>query len=125
MLAAWKKQGLSDYQINEKLVAFNLDKEPLNIEPGVKLLPGESIQTQSWFHYGDWARVVKKRPKPKPIGNFAQLDAFDLEVPGVYKVRAVYNHRLTPEITRIVGKLPSHPEEVLVHTQWIKVTVER
>lgn len=127
MLSRWRKQGLTEQQINENLVSFNLEKRAKenagNVTPVIKLAPGESVQTHAWFHYGEWARVIGKRPKPRPIGDFAQLEFFDLEVPGVYKVRAIYNNQVTPDIIRILGKLPAQPEDVLARTPWIRVTV--
>lgn len=126
MLDAWKKQGLSLREINEKLMEFNTKKQRAaeihQPRPVIKLSPEQSAETKSAFFYS-LRDKFHKRPIPRPIGDFAQLDFFVLENPGEYKVRAIYDRAPTPELNKMRGKLPISPWEVLVRTPWIKVTV--
>lgn len=126
MLDGWKKSGLSLEQINQKLADFNLkkarDSESQQELPKLKLLPGESAETKSWFMYREWERF-KKRPRPIPIGDFAELDFFDLDKPGEYKVRAVYDRAPSKWLMEARGKIPVEPDEVLVRTPWVRITV--
>lgn len=126
MLDGWKKRGLSLEQINRKLVDFNLkkarDADASRELPRIKLQPGESAETKSWFVYSEWDQF-KKRPKPTPVGDFAELEFFDLDKPGEYKVRAVYDWAPTKWLIEARGKIPVEPDEVLVRTPWVRITV--
>ena len=128
MLDGWKKQGLSLREINTKLLDLNIKKRdeaaariPLR-DPAISLLPGRSAGTKYAFVHSIQDKI-HNRPRPRPIGDFARVDFFVLEVPGKYKIRAVYDRAPTPELNRMRGKLPIYPEEVLVRTPWINVTV--
>lgn len=124
MLDGWKKQGLSAYEIDLKLIDFNTKKqraaEHEQERPFVKLMPGQSAETKSAFSYNEMD-MLRNRPRPHAIGEFTRVDFFEFKKPGTYKVRAVYNN-LAGELSRKVG-LPIYPEEVLVRTPWIPVTV--
>lgn len=128
MLDGWKKQGLSDREIGMKLIDFNMKKQRAaeihQQRPVIKLLPGQSAETKSAFYYSIHDKI-QNRPAPRPIGDFAQVDFFLLEQPGKYKVRAVYDLAPTEKSLKIDRKFhhgPS-PEEVLVLTPWISITV--
>lgn len=125
MLDRWKKQGLSLREINTKLIDFNTKKmraaEKNEQWSGIELLPGQTAETKSAFFYS-LTEKINRRPVPTPIGDFAQVDFFELTVPGEYKIRAVYDRAPTPELNRMRGKLPISPWEVLVRTPWVKVT---
>ena len=126
MLDGWKKSGLSLEQINRKLLDFNLEKardaQPQRELPKLKLLPGELAETKSWFAYSEWDQF-KKRPKPTPVGDFAELEFYDLDKPGEYKVRAVYDWAPSKWLMKARGKIPVEPDEVRVRTPWIRVMV--
>lgn len=128
MLDAWKKQGLSQIQIDRKLLDFNMQKrlaaESKRTMPAIKLMPGQSVETKSTFSYSAKDKTNGKSI-PKPIGEFGQIDFFDLNAPGEYRVRAVYNHSPTKtsmQIDREFNHGPD-PSEVFVHTPWISVKV--
>lgn len=128
MLDGWKKQGLSLREVNMKLVDFNMKKQRAaeihQQRPVIKLLPGQSVETKSAFFYSIQDKI-HKRPIPRPIGDFAQLDFFDLNKPGTYKVRAVHNQaptEKTMKLSRQLG-LPTYPEEVQFRTPWIQIEV--
>lgn len=126
MLDDWKKKGLSLDEINTRLIDFNTKKQRAAVKPeqwsGIELLPGQSAETKSAFYYSMQDKI-HNRPKPRPIGDFAQLDFFIFDKPGEYKVRAIYDRAPTPELNKMRGELPIFPEEVLIRTSWIKVTV--
>ena len=128
MLEGWKKQGLSLREINTRLLDFNIKKrdEASALIPRrdstIALMPGQSAGTKYAFVHSIQDKI-HNRPIPHPVGDFARVDFFVLEVPGEYKIRAVYDRAPTPELNRMRGKLPIYPEEVLVRTPWIKVTV--
>lgn len=119
MLDAWKKQGLSAGEINNRLIEFNSKKQraaepPLNL-PSVKLLPGQSVETKSAF-FPSMQDKVHNRPFPRRIGEFAQLDFFVLEDPGVFKIRAVYDYAPT-------SSSAAYQEDVKFKTPWISFEV--
>lgn len=124
MLDGWRKQGLSDREIGYKLIEFNTNKkrkvESDQHNPGIRLLPGQSVETKSAFFYSGLDRI-HKRPVPHPIGDFAQVDFFFFDKPGKYKVRAAYDG-LPGKLAREAG-LPSYPGDVLVRTPWVSVEV--
>ncbi len=129
MVDGWRKQGLTEYEVNEKLVHFNLKKEREEASgmdrPVFNLKPGEAAETKSSFFYSTYDRLIKKRPPPKPIGGFSQLELFDFEGPGKYKIRAVYNYVRSGRNEAIAKKIGLGPsaEDVLVHTQWVQFEV--
>lgn len=128
MVDGWKKQGLSLREINSKLLDFNIKKHDEaaarndRSDPLVALLPGQSAETKYAFFQSVRDKIYN-RPIPRPAGEYARVDFFALDTPGEYKIRAVYDRAPTPELNRLRGKLPIYPEEVLVRTPWIKVTV--
>ena len=126
MVDGWKKRGYSSQQISEKLVGFNMGKriaaETEKETPKAVLQPGESIETKSWSFYSEWEQF-KKRPAPQPVGDFAELEFYDLDKPGKYKVRAVYDLAPSRKLMKMRGRIPVAPEEVLVRTPWIQVRV--
>lgn len=88
------------------------------------LQSGESVETKSWFHYGDWAKLVAKRPRPTPIAEYAELEFFDLNKPGHYKVRAIYNKQLGEKDLKSYRELGlTLNGHVLIRTPWISVEV--
>lgn len=130
MLDAWKKQGLSLREINTKLLDFNIkkrDEAAARIprrDPTIALMPGQSAGTKyAYFH--SIQDKIHNRPIPHPIGDFARVDFFVLDVPGEYKIRAVYDRAPTKELNRMRGNLPISSWEVLVRTPWIKFTVAK
>lgn len=126
MVDGWEKQGLSPREIRIRLIDFNTKKqrehELQRLDAGIELLPGQSAETKSAFYYSIQDKI-HKRPMPRPIGDFAQLDFFVLNEPGEYKVRAIYDRAPTPDLNKMRGKLPIYPEEVLVRTPWISIKV--
>lgn len=126
MLDGWKKKGLSLDEINTRLIDFNTQKQRAAVKSeqwsGIELLPGQSAETKSAFYYSMQDKI-HNRPRPRPIGDFAQLDFFIFDKPGDYKVRAIYDRAPTPELNRMRGKLPIDSWEILVRTPWVKVTV--
>ena len=60
-----------------------------------------------------WCR---KRPPPKPIGDFGEIKTVIL-FPGKYRIRAVYEKAPDLEIT---PQGEERPEQVTVHTPWIE-----
>ncbi len=126
MLDGWKKLGLSEREIGYKLIDFNRKKqraaEKTKQWPGIELFPRQSAETKSAFYYSMQDKI-RNRLRPSPIGEFSQLDFYIFEKPGEYKIRAIYDRAPTPELNRMRGKLPIYPEEVLIRTPWIKVTV--
>jgi hypothetical protein len=123
MLAGWKKQGLNPQTIDRKLLEFNMNKRVAKNwkrQPVIKLLPGQSVETKSAFFYSTRDEINEK-PVPQPIGDFAQIDFFHFDKPGQYKVRAVYDH-LPGELTQKHLTLRT-PDDVLIHTPWVAVTV--
>jgi len=126
MVDRWTKQGLSLVAINTKLIKFNTKKmraAKKNDEwSGIELLPGQSAETKSAFFYSYRDKALK-RPKPRPIGDFSQVDFFEFDVPGTYRIRAIYDRAPTPELNKMRGKLPISPEEVLAITPWVQITV--
>lgn len=128
MLDDWKKQGLNNQEIGTKLIDFNTKKRlAVGIPPDrpvITLLPGQSAETKSAFFYS-LRDKREKRPLPRPIGNFAQVDFLEFRSPGEYKVRAVYDHAPTSRgknLARQLG-LPTYPEEVHFRTSWIHVEI--
>ncbi|MEQ1918309.1 MAG: hypothetical protein ABL955_03860, partial [Elusimicrobiota bacterium] len=125
MLDSWRKQGLSLREINTKLIEFNMKKQRAaeihQRRPIIKLLPGQSAETKSAFFYS-MTDKRKGRSVPKPIGDFTQIDFFRFDEPGQYKVRAVYDH-LPGDLTRKYKSLSS-PDDVLIRTPWVPVTVQ-
>jgi hypothetical protein len=123
MRDSWKKQGLSEREIGSKLIDFNMKKQrsaPRTDQwSGIELLPGQSVETKSAFFYSLHDKI-KKKPVPRTIGDYAQLDFFLFEKPGDYKLRAVYNHAPSPGAKK---RITISPEDVLVRTPWIQVTV--
>lgn len=127
MLEGWKKQGLSTLKINKKLLAYNLKKRAeadLRAErPVIKLKPNEAAETKSWFYYSDTERR-RKKPVPRPIGDFQELEFIELRKPGTYKVRAGYNYRISKEDELEYRKMGMSPyNRVFVLTPWIGATV--
>lgn len=124
MLDGWKKQGLGPEAINRKLLDYNMNKrsaaEIRRRWPVIKLLPGQSAETKSAFFYSIRDEINEK-PVPQAIGDFAQIDFFYFDKPGKYKIRAVYDY-LPRELTRKYKTLIS-PDDVLVRTPWVPVTV--
>ncbi len=129
MVDGWRKQGLSDYDVNLKLFEFNIKKErqarPKPDLPVIRLMPGEIAETKSSYYYSTYDRLIKKRPPPRPIGEFSRLELFDIEEPGKYKIRAVYNYFKTKKDEELDKKygIPRHSEDVLVRTPWVQVEV--
>lgn len=128
MLDRWKKQGLSEREIGMKLIDFNTRKrraaEIHQNDPIIKLGPGQSAETKSAFFYSIQDKI-HNRPMPRPIGDFEQVDFFELKKPGEYKIRAVYDFRPTKksaELSRQLG-LPAYAEEVQLRTPWIPIAV--
>lgn len=124
MVDGWKKQGLNSRDINKKILEFNIHKqnakEITSRLPAIELLPGQASETKSAYFYSKQDEI-HKRPVPVPIGQFAQVEFFDLSRPGIYKVRAVYDGR-QGELSRQAG-IPAYPWDVLIRTPWIAVTV--
>ncbi|MDD5303505.1 MAG: hypothetical protein PHS14_10385 [Elusimicrobia bacterium] len=124
MLDDWKKKGLSPEEINQKLLDFNMKKRlttgTKRRSPVIKLLPGQSAETKSSFFYS-LTDEINEKPVPKPIGDFGQINFFHFNKPGQYKIRAVYDYR-PGEFAR-ENKLPTSPDDLLVRTPWISVTV--
>lgn len=128
MVDGWKKQGLSSLEVSLKLIEYNTkkerDKHPYPSRPAIRLKPGESAETKSWFHYSKYDEKIAKRPPPRPVGEFAELEFFDLEKPGEYKVRAVYNYGMSELKKKEYRELGwSYDERVLIRTPWVQVTV--
>jgi hypothetical protein len=128
MLNGWKKQGLSPREINTKLIDFNTKKqraaEISQQRPVFKLLPGQSVESKSAFFFSLTDKINHKQA-PTPIGDFAQVDFFEFDKPGKYQIRAVYDLAPTKESIEIDRKFHhgSHPEEVLIGTPWVSITV--
>lgn len=124
MLDGWKKQGLSLREINTKLLDYNMKKrdaaENHQRRPIINLLPGQAIESKYAFFYSIQDKI-HNRPIPRPIGNFSQVDFFVLEQPGKYEIRAVYDHR--PGDFSREFNIPAGPEDVLVRTPWVTITV--
>lgn len=128
MLEGWKKKGLPFEEINLKLMDFNRKKRDAarakHSDPIIKLQPGESAQTKSWFYYNELERIAKK-PVPHPIGDFQELESVQFGAIGIYKVRAVYDQAPTEKSKKVDRKLGlrAYSEDVLVRTPWVNVTV--
>lgn len=128
MVDGWEKQGLSSFEVKLKLIEYNTKKErgkkPYPSRPVIHLRPGEIAETKSWFHYSRYDEKIAKRPAPQPIGEFAELEFFDLDEPGKYKIRAVYNHGISETDIKEYRKMGwSYDERVLFYTPWVRVTV--
>lgn len=127
MVNGWKKEGLSDWEVSFRLVNYNMKKrraaQPTADPPMIKLQPGEIAETKSWFYYS-WRDRNRKRPSPQPVGDFAELDFFELDKPGKYKVRAVYNYGMSDSKKAEYRKLGwSYDRHLVVRTPWVEVTV--
>lgn len=126
-VAAWKRQGLSESEVNRRLLEYNVkirDAEALQRRSsGLLLKPGEAFETKSWFTTR--REELKGLPKPQPIGEFARLEMFDFDAPGIYRIRAVYDHRLTREQKARSAKFHLTTEDdAIVRTPWATVEVK-
>lgn len=123
-VARWKKEGLSEDEIRSNLVQLNANRaytdsdEPFRVE----LQPGGVIETKSWFFYHDSERIMH-RPRPKPIGDFAELDVFDFDTPGRYRIRAVYDLAPGAYTKKLRGSEKAYADEVSFKSQWIDIEV--
>lgn len=122
----WKGLGLSQTEINRRLIEYHEEKA-IRSRPrpeAIFLEPRQTVFTKSWFFYSERDRRLR-RPRPTAIGDFAELDDFELSRPGVYKVRAVYARRPERETLRQMKKegLEIKPWHVTVRTPWIRVRV--
>lgn len=126
MVNRWKQQRLSPQEIDRRLIDFNLKKqrsaEQIQPAPAIKLQPGEAAETK-YAYFRSKQDYIHGRPVPRPTGDFQQLDFFALDYPGKYQIRAVYDRAPTKALRKMRGKLPIEPDEVLVRTPWIQVTV--
>jgi len=88
-IAEWKRAGLSDQAIDEKLVALWRDETGGRSDavpaPEFWLDANASTATTAYAH-GDGADA----PRSSPVGNYAELAGWYLP-PGIYRVRAVMN----------------------------------
>lgn len=83
------------------------------------LSPGGSISTPAWAA----PRWVNCEPVPRPpLGEFTELWSVPFDSTGTYKVRAVYDQRISPRIKEIIGPKESYGA-VRVETPWLQVTV--
>lgn len=92
-VAAWKKEGKTDAEIDELLDRQVQDERKTKEareqahRPIIKLAPGKSIST------GPWHKIQCPGERgwfPPQIGDFAELWNYHLDTPGVYKIKAVY-----------------------------------
>jgi hypothetical protein len=130
-IAKWLKAGYSTEKIKELLNAALSAKNQKAREkaedalrakyPAKHLRPGETIWTQPSAGQEDWG----DRPFParRPIGNFAEMNSYDMLRSGVYRVRAAYDERPNPIELKIDREKNIKPDawEVKVVTPWVKV----
>ncbi len=123
-VAAWKKKGLSGLEIKRNLAQLNANRafveadEPFRVE----LPPGGTIETKSWFEYHDSERLAH-RQQPRAIGEFAEIDVYDLESPGRYRIRAVYKRVPSAYAKNMRRNGEVYPDEVNFKTDWIGIEV--
>lgn len=115
----WPKTALNDI-----LVFFELKKNRYDLEQerdsGFWLQPGEKLDTKSSFDYSNRERA-KQRPPPQPRGEFSRLEIFDIEKPGLYKFRAVFDQDWSRRYglrNREIGPA-RHSTNIRVRTPWI------
>jgi len=123
----WKKQGLSQDQIDSKSADYIRDAQEAKSStslhgssPYLLLLPGGSITTPAWAYWDG-----RTTPRPKQIGAFAELMGVHLYPAGKYRVRAVYHEAPSQFLLKYKKKIgeSTTPDEIDVETGFIEVTV--
>lgn len=104
--------------------AFTWDEKASNV---VKLEPGESASNSPWAWAPDC--LPEGKAAPKPIAPYMEVDAYPLDRPGRYRLRAVYDQAVTGEDVQALkagGFKPPRlgPEDVVVRTPYIDIHVE-
>lgn len=121
----WKSEGLKSDEIDRRLMKHNMakfDAEKLAARPRPRpLQPGEFLETKSWFHH----RRMDRSPPPEPIGDFARLEFFKFDKPGTYRIRAVFDHRLSESNRSWLKKRNIPPGlDMMTRTSWIAISVK-
>jgi len=122
-IAAWKREGLSENQITRRLIDRKL-ATPEEHDDVVILHAGESITTVPWA-YQRASEACRGKPEPEPKGQFAEMYGYVVSKPGKYRIRAVYDIRLTKEERAEYAKrkIPIEPWRTRAETPWIEFSV--
>ncbi|MBI5202266.1 MAG: hypothetical protein HY925_11815 [Elusimicrobia bacterium] len=119
----WRAQGVPEPEIRNRLIKRQsriYDQRARDSRPKQMLQPGSMIVTPPWADTG-WSLY---HSAPYPIdkdakGQFAEASYYRWKKPGIYRVRAIYNHRLRSELVR------KYPDLVEIATPWVKMRVGR
>lgn len=123
-----RKEGLEYWQVAQRMSEVDADKRSQayweardeiwsrrRADPRSWLEPGQSARALPWMqHYRQEAGV-------RPVGPYTELSYFDLK-PGRYRLRAVYNHKISDDASPLVKKAQDETD-VLVKTPFLEFEV--
>lgn len=115
--AAWRKEGKTEDEINSLLEKDLRDEEKRKKEweqahrPIIKLEPGETTTTRPWHKVRCYREYGSFPPR---VGDFSELWDYHLDLPGIYKIKAVY---IDDPYRKSGGK------EIRFETPTVKITV--
>jgi len=121
MIDGWKKTGLSQEKIDQKLSDYSSKwgrkkKESEESSRNTQIAPGASFKSQPRAHRR--TSPFKDEPDTLPVAQFTEL-LYYFDKPGKYTIRAVYDYRMSERLKKLIA-----PDETNIYVKTKSISFE-